>query len=164
MSNFTVISIPTIKGQTTIKGYKDGLEIMGFNYGMSIAVASGITNSERTTGKPHFSEISFSRYSDSATPQLMQACAGGTVLKGDTVLTMARFDEKGAVLPLIVFTLKNVVISNLSVSGGGDVPMESISLTYSHIQVAYDVQKAEGGKEGLVAFKFDLATNVLESK
>ena len=159
MSNFTTLKLPTIEGQSTIKGYEKTLEIMGFNYGMSISIAPGMTNSERTGGKPNFSDISFSRYTDSATPKLMQACAGGTVLAGDTILTVARLEDKGAVLPLVVFTLKHVVISSLSLNAGGDMPIESISLTYSHIKVDYHVQKTEGGKAGVVPFLFNVATN-----
>lgn len=160
MSNFTILNLgPTIKGQSSIKGYEGMLEIMGFSYGMSIAVAPGMTNSERTVGKPHFSDISFSRYSDLATPSLMQACAGGTVIAGDTILTVARLEDKGAVLPLITFTLKNVLISSLSLSAGGDIPVENISLTYSHIEVVYHVQKTVGSPGGESPFTFNVATN-----
>lgn len=159
MSNFTVIKIPTIDGQSSIKGYEKTLEIVSFSHSMSLQVAPGMTNSERTAGKPHFSAINFSRYTDSATPKLMQACAGGSVIKGDTILTVARLEAKGTVLPLVTFTLKNVVVSSVSVSGGGELPVESISLTYSHIQVDYHVQKVEGGKAGVSPFKFNLATN-----
>lgn len=159
MSNFTTLKLPTIEGQSTIKGYEKTLEIMGFNYGMSISIAPGMTNSERTVGKPHFMDISFSRYTDSATPKLMQVCAGGKVLAGDTILTVARLEDGGAVLPLVIFTFQNVVISSLSLNAGGDMPMESISLSYSHIKVDYHVQKTEGGKAGVVPFLFNVATN-----
>ncbi|RYZ11872.1 MAG: type VI secretion system tube protein Hcp, partial [Comamonadaceae bacterium] len=150
---------PTINGQSTIKGYEKTLEVLSFSHSVSIATSPGMTNAERTGGKPNFSDLSFSRYTDSATPQLMQACAGGTVLDGDTILTVARNDESGAVLPMVVFTLKDVVISMVSTSGGGDLPMESVSLTYSHIKVDYHVQKIAGGLEGVTPFVFNVATN-----
>ncbi|MES1265632.1 MAG: type VI secretion system tube protein Hcp [Variovorax sp.] len=159
MSNFALIKIPTIVGQTTFEGYKDNLEVLSYSHGVAMQVTHGVSNSERTAGRPNFQDFTITRYSDSATPQLMQACAGGTTLKGDTVFTIARNDESAAVLPLIVITLANVVITSISMSGGGDMPVETVTLNFTHMKLDYTVQKAEGGKEGVTPFVFNLATN-----
>jgi type VI secretion system secreted protein Hcp len=160
MSNFVILDIPTIVGQSTVDGFKDKLEVLSFSYGVGIPITSGVSNSERTSGRPHFQDFTLTRYSDSATPQLMQATAGGSVLKGETKITIARNDEKGAVLPLMIFTLTDVVVANVSLSGGsGDLPVETISLNYTKIKLEYSVQKTDGGKEGVTPFQFNIATN-----
>lgn len=162
MPNFTTLKIPGINGQSTIAGHEKTLEVMTLSYAMSIAVSTGMTNSERIVGRPNFSEINFQRVSDSATPLLMMACATGKIVAEDTVLTIARLDNN-VVLPLFIFTLKDVVISNLSMSASGsDVPYESFSLSYSHIKIDYHVEATAGNDAGGTHFLFNVATNKSE--
>ncbi|REN18930.1 Hcp1 family type VI secretion system effector, partial [Mycobacterium tuberculosis] len=84
----------------------------------------------------------------------MQKLASGTVLAGDTIITFPREDKDG-LLPLLVITLTDVIISNLSVSSGGDLPSESFSLNYAVIKAKYTKQKEEGGQEGVAPFGWD---------
>lgn len=160
MSNFIILDLPTIVGQSTVAGFEKKLEVLSYSYGVSIPIVDGVSNSERTSGRPNFQDFTISRYSDSATPQLMQATAGGTVLKGAAVLTISRNDANGTALPLLIFTLTDVVVSSVSLGGsGGDLPVETITLNYTKIKVDYSVQKTDGGKEGVTPFLFDIKTN-----
>jgi len=160
MSTSIHIKIPTITGQSEITGHEAQLEVLSFSHGASIPAMGHVSNKDRTAGHANFQDLAITRYSDSATPQLMQALSGGTVLHGDTVLTIARSD-KDTSLPLFVITLTDVIVSSLSYggSGGGDVPVETITLNYTKIKMEYSVQKSEGGKEGVTPFQFNLATN-----
>ncbi|RSZ36018.1 MULTISPECIES: type VI secretion system tube protein Hcp [unclassified Variovorax] len=153
------LKIPGVTGQTQIEGHKDELEVQSFQFGAGLAVTAGTSNQERTAGKPSFSEITVTRTSDSATPQLLQKLASGTVLAGDTIITFPREDKDG-LLPLLVITLTDVIISNLSVSSGGDLPSESFSLNYAVIKAKYTKQKEEGGQEGVAPFGWDISKNI----
>jgi len=53
-----------------------------------------------------------------------------------------------------------VILSGFSVSSGGDLPSESISLNYAAIKVDYTKQKEEGGQEGVAPFGWDISKNV----
>ena len=99
-----------------------------------------------------------SRVSDSATPQLLQHLAGGITLAGDTIITFTR-EDKGETLSLIVMKLTDVILSSVSISSGGDEPMESFSLNYAKITLEYTKQKEEGGKEGVAPFGWDISLN-----
>jgi len=69
-------------------------------------------------------------------------------------------NDKGAVIPLIKYTLKNVVLSSVSIGGGGgDKPVETVTLNYNHITWDFHNQKAEGAEAGHVPAKWDLALN-----
>jgi len=57
-------------------------------------------------------------------------------------------------------TLTDVIISNLSVSSGGDLPSESFSLNYAVIKAKYTKQKEEGGQEGVAPFGWDISKNI----
>lgn len=148
----------TIKGQTQVKGFEDTLEVNSFQFGVGIAVTSASTNQTRTGGHASFSEVSVTRTSDSATPQMLQHLAEGATLAGDTIITFTR-EDKGATLSLIVIKLTDVVLSGLSISSGGDEPMENFSLNYAKITLEYTKQKEEGGKEGVAPFGWDISLN-----
>lgn len=153
------LKIPGVTGQTQIEGHKDEMEVQSFQFGVGLPVTAGTSNQERTSGKPSFSEVMVTRTTDSATPQLLQKLAGGEVLEGDTIITFPREDKSG-LLPLMIVTLTDVIISSYSVSSGGDLPTESISLNFAVIKVDYTKQKEEGGQEGIAPFGWDISKNV----
>ncbi|RQO39646.1 type VI secretion system tube protein Hcp [Variovorax sp. KBW07] len=147
-----------VKGQTQVKGHEDSLEVLSFQFGGGISVTTGTSNQTRTTDTPHFSEITLSRISDSATPQLLQKLAQAEVFEGKSVITFTR-EDKGVLLDLIVVTLTDVILSGLSLSSGGEPPSESLSLNYAKIELDYTKQKEAGGQEGIAPFMWNLSTN-----
>ncbi|KAF1045360.1 Hcp family type VI secretion system effector [Xylophilus sp.] len=152
------VKLPNIKGQTQVKGFEDQLEVYSFQFGAGLHVTPGTTNSERTVGTASFSEVTLTRNSDSATPQLLQHLAAGEVLAGDTIVTFVR-EDKGEKLPLLIVTLTDVILSTVSISSGGDLPSETIALNYAVIKVDYTKQKEEGSKEGVAPFGWNISTN-----
>ena len=148
----------TIKGQTQVDLFKDCLEVNSFQFGAGLSVTSATTNQTRSTGHAHCSEVTLSRVSDSATPQLLQHLAEAQTLAGDTTITFTR-EDKGVTLNLIVIKLTDVILSGVSLSSGGDEPQESISLNYAKITLEYTKQKEEGGKEGVAPFGWDISLN-----
>jgi type VI secretion system secreted protein Hcp len=52
------------------------------------------------------------------------------------------------------------VLSSVSVGGGGgDKPVESVSLNYASIKWDYTAQKEDGGKAGVVSGSWDVGAN-----
>lgn len=152
------LKIPGIKGQTQTADFKDCLEVDTFHFGAGLGVTTGTSNSERTTGLPSFSEVSVSRTADSATPQLLQKLADAEVVKEKTVFTFVRKDNK-TVLNLMTVTLSDVIISAVSLSSGGELPNETISLSYSGIEIEYTKQAEAGGSEGKAPFVYNISTD-----
>ena len=63
-------------------------------------------------------------------------------------------------LPFIVYTLTNVVISHLSVSGGsGGKPVETMSLNFTKIKWEITAQKSEGTQQGTSSSVWDMTMN-----
>ncbi|HYW07431.1 MAG TPA: type VI secretion system tube protein Hcp [Longimicrobium sp.] len=158
MADNIFLNIPTIPGQTMQTGFAKQIECLSYSHGVSIQVTGDTSNSERTSGKPNHQDFHITKYVDSSTPLLNQNCCMGQNL-GVTTITVGRNDT-GAFLPILIYTLQNTVVSSVSVGGGGgDKPVETLSLNYSAIQWAYTVQNETGGKEGQVPGAWNVATN-----
>lgn len=149
---------PPIDGTSTMDQYAKHIELLSFSHGVAMQITGDISNTERTSGKPNHQDFTITKYLDQASPKLNEACCKGENFTSVEVV-VAR-NDKGVVLPLIKYTLKNVVLSSVSIGGGGgDKPVETVTLNYNHITWDFTSQKAAGAKEGHVPAKWDLALN-----
>ncbi len=151
----------TIKGDSQLEGFKDKIEVMSYSHAVAMQVTNDVSNKERTSGRPHIGEFTLTKFLDGATPTLNEYCCGGKNIPTATI-TVGRNSgvDDGKIMALIVYTLSNVVISNISISGGtGGKPVETISLNFTKIKWELTSQKDDGSKEGTAASTWDLATN-----
>jgi type VI secretion system secreted protein Hcp len=153
-----LMKIKDVPGTTDMAGYEKQIEVLSYSHGVAMQVTGDVSNTERTSGKPRMQDFHVTKYIDKSTPLINQKCCEATNL-GEVQLTVGRNDA-GAVIPFIVYTLSDVVISSVSVGGGGgDKPVESLSLNFSGIKWDYTAQKEAGGKDGVVAGSWDVAAN-----
>ena len=149
---------PGIPGTSTMKGYEQQMELLSFSHGVAMQITGDVSNTERTSGKPNHQDFTITKYLDQSSPKLNEACCKGDNFK--TVEVVVGRNDKGAVIPLIKYTLKNVVLSSISIGGGGgDKPVETVTMNYNHITWDFHTQKAEGAEQGHVDTKWDLAKN-----
>ena len=152
------LKLDDIKGESQVDGFKDQIEIMSYSHNVAMQVTNDVSNTERTSGRAHVGEMSLTKFVDLSTPKLNEYCCSGKMIK-EAVLTLCRNDDD-KILPLIVYTLDNVVISHLSVSGGsGGKPVETMSLNFTKIKWEITAQKLGGQKEGNVSSVWDMAMN-----
>ena len=110
------LKLDDIEGESQAKGFEKQLEIMSYSHNVAMQIANDVSNTERTSGRAHVGEMSLTKFVDLATPKLNEYCCSGKPIT-EAVLTLCRNDN-GKMLPFIVYTMMNVVISHLSVSGG----------------------------------------------
>jgi type VI secretion system secreted protein Hcp len=147
------------KGESTLKGYEGKMELLSFSHGVAMQVTGDMSNTERTSGKPNHQDMTVTKYLDQASPVLTQSCCEGKGFKKVDII-IGRNDS-GAVIELMRYTLANVLISSISVGGGGgDKPVETVTLNYNKIGWTYTSQHKEVGKNGVVDGKWDLEQNV----
>ncbi|WP_213732258.1 Hcp family type VI secretion system effector [Citrobacter europaeus] len=152
------LKLDDVKGESQAEGFKDQIEIMSFSHNVAMQVTNDVSNTERTSGRAHVGEMSLTKFVDLSTPKLNEYCCSGKMVK-EAVLTLCRNDD-GKMLPFIVYTLDNVIISHLSVSGGaGGKPVETMSLNFTKIKWEITAQKLGGQKEGNVSSVWDMAMN-----
>ena len=158
MADVIMLDIPELAGTSQVTGFEGKMEILSYSHGVAMQVTSDVSNTERTSGRPIHQDFHLTKYIDKTTPLLNQGCCEGKHYATAT-LTIGRNDA-GTLIPLIVYTLTNVVVSSVSVGGGGgDKPVESFSLNYATITWDFSAQKEEGGAEGSVQGKWDLTAN-----
>ncbi|HEY0006427.1 MAG TPA: type VI secretion system tube protein Hcp [Pyrinomonadaceae bacterium] len=149
---------PDIPGTSTVKDFTSQIELLSFSHGVAMQITGDLSNTERTSGKPNHQDFTVTKYLDQSSPKFNEACCKGDNFT-EVKITVGR-NDKGAMLPLIVYTLKNVVISSVSIGGGGgDKPVETLTMNYNHITWDFHTQKAEGSELGHVDTKWDLAKN-----
>jgi len=66
-----------IKGECMLEGYPDKIEVMSYSHNVAMQVTNDVSNSERTSGKPHVGEMSLTKFLDQSTPTLNEYCCAG---------------------------------------------------------------------------------------
>jgi type VI secretion system secreted protein Hcp len=167
---YMILDVPATgyvgQGESTLKGFDKKIEVLSYSWNVSNPIQSSPSNVGRTTGRPNFGELVITKKLDLCSPLFAYSCAAAEPL-GTVKLILVRQDlpaggaegGTGANLTYMVYTLANALVSSVSVGGGGDIPIESITLNYSAIECKYVGQKVEMSQELNMPKGWDLATN-----
>jgi type VI secretion system secreted protein Hcp len=143
-----------VKGESTRKGFEGKIELLSFSHGVAMQVTGDAGTRERTAGRPNHQDMAVTKYLDSASPILNQRCCEGKTFPQVEII-IGR-NEHDTTVELMRYTLKNVLISSVSIGGGGgDRPVESLTLNYTGIEWSYKSQKPGDDAKG----KWDLSAN-----
>jgi type VI secretion system secreted protein Hcp len=135
-----ILDAPGINGESQLQGYANKIECLSFSHAVAMQVYRDAGSSERTTGKLGMQEFTLSKYMDRSTPVLNQACCEARKL-GDCKVTVGRNND-GLVVPLMVYSLIDVIVSSVSAaSSGGDRPAETLTLNFTGIEWEYAPQQ-----------------------
>jgi type VI secretion system secreted protein Hcp len=149
------LKIDGIPGESTDSKHKDEIDVLAWSWGESNPVLHSVEGG-RFGGKVQMQDFNFTANVSKASPQLMLACASGKQLKS-AVLT-GRRSGKGQ-QEFLTFSLSDVLVSSYQTGGseGGDVvPVDSVSLNFSKIQIEYKQQKATGAAGGSIKVGWDV--------
>ena len=155
-----ILQLGSIQGNSTIKGFENFIILHSFSHGVSLPIGLDTSNTERTMGRPNFSEFSLSKATDQSTPALYAACAAGTKL-GNATVSIGR-NEGGVFMLQMKYVMTNAMVSNISTSGGGEM-MDSFSLHFSAITSQYTQQNVDSTKKGNAPFGWDLSINAAQA-
>lgn len=97
---------------------------------------------------------------DIASPTLNLKCSGGEDIKKMTI-HIWKADTAGKPLEYYTILMESVILTSVSVSGGGDQPVETLSFNYKKITWTYGQQKQEapGGGKGKSSSSWSLEEN-----
>jgi type VI secretion system secreted protein Hcp len=156
--------IVKINGESTLKGLEKLIEIKSYSHGVSNPVQPTTSNTGRTTGRPHFQQMSVSKNLDATTPMLNYYCAQAKNL-GTTRVHLLRQDASAGGTEVnasdyMVYEMTDTMVAAVSVGGRGEgIPTETLSLNFSKITWTYKKQKAETGEPGQIVQFWDQQNN-----
>jgi type VI secretion system secreted protein Hcp len=150
----------SIKGSVTAAGHAGWIEVNSFQWGVGRGISSPTGSScDRDASAPSVSEIVVTKPTDIATVNILRESLGG---EGQEVTIDFSKTDQGALSVYLSYTLSNTLISGYSISSGGDLPEESISLNFTKIQCR-DLLPGAANPDGTPAtVGYDLSTGKIE--
>jgi type VI secretion system secreted protein Hcp len=153
------IKIDDVKGESQDNKHKEEIDVLAWSWGLS---QSGTFHGGGGggSGKVNVQDLSFTKWIDKSSPNLMLYCSNGSQYK-EAKLTIRKAGGKEP-LEYLIFTFKDVIVSSLSTggSGGEDRLTENVSLNFREVRVDYQAQKPDGTKDGgPVKYGWNVAEN-----
>jgi type VI secretion system secreted protein Hcp len=153
------IKIDDVKGESQDDKHKDEIDVLAWSWGMS---QSGTFHAGGGggSGKVSINDLSFTKYIDKSSPNLMNYCSSGKQYK-EAKLTIRKAGGKTP-LEYLIITMKDVIVTSVSTggSGGEDRLTENVTLNFGALKLDYQQQKPDGSKEGgPVKYGWDIAKN-----
>ncbi len=153
------LKIEGIKGESTDGKHKDWIEVLSFNWGVSqMASSTASSSGGGSVQRADFQDLAIVKLMDSASPLLFKACAEGAHCD-EVKLELCR--AGGDKLKYMEYKLTDVIISSVSIGGGGGgEPTESVTFNYGQIVQTYTKQARKGGgAAGNTVAGWDLTAN-----
>ncbi len=145
MATNMFVKFDGVTGECTDVNHKDWIEILSWSHGFSQPTSAVRASSGATVERANHSNLSITKYMDSATDDLLKICWSG---KQVATVSVECFRSDGNNAPVLYLKIEmlGVIVSNYSLSGGGgDIPIENLSLSYKKVTYTYKSKKKEDG-------------------
>lgn len=151
------LKLDKIKGEARDKTHVDEIDVLAWSWGMS---QSGTTHmgSGGGSGKANFQDLSFTKYVDASSKDLIAALSKGTHITEGTLVVRKAGDTP---LEYIVITMSDIIITSISTggSGGEDRLTENVTLNFSQYKFSYVKQEETGIGAPPADFTWNIAEN-----
>jgi type VI secretion system secreted protein Hcp len=154
------IKIGDLKGESRDKTHKEEIDVLAWSWGISNS-GSAQVGGGAGAGKCNVQDLSFTKYIDKCSPDLMLAACNGQHYPTATLVV-----RKAGTTPLeyLIITLTDLIITSVSTggSGGEDRLTENVTLNFAKVKVDYKEQTATGVVGATPTMTWDIAANVNE--
>jgi type VI secretion system secreted protein Hcp len=153
------IKIDDVKGESKDSAKKDQIDVLAWSWGVSNS-GSAHTGGGGGAGKANVQDLSFTKYVDKSSPDLLLASCNGDHYKEAKLVV-----RKAGTTPLEYLTITmsgKVLITSVSTggSGGEDRLTENVTLNFSHVKVDYIEQNDTGAQGDTPSMGWDIAGNI----
>jgi len=130
------MKVESIDGAVTAKGFEKWIELNSFHFATSRAISMEAGNiANRNHGRPSVSEIVVTKMMEQSSFGLLQEALRGDKGKKVTIKIVEVAQDKFR--EYVSYELEDTLLSGYSVSTGGDVPVETVTLSYSRITTSF---------------------------
>ncbi|WP_372623336.1 Hcp family type VI secretion system effector [Falsiroseomonas sp.] len=156
------IKIEGAEGEAQDSSHKNEIDVVSWNWGMSQAGSflAG-TGAGSGTGKVQVRDLSFAKYVDKASTNLMLFCCNGKHVP-EAVLTVRKAGESP--VEYLKITMSDCFISSVDAGGAGeqDRLMETVAINFGKVKVEYTPQKADGTADAPTTLTWNVKENKSE--
>jgi type VI secretion system secreted protein Hcp len=155
-----LLKIEGMEGESLIKDHEGEIDVLAWSWGMSQS-GSMHGGGGGGAGRVNIQDISFTKYVDKTTPNLMRACCNGEHFS-EAVLVVRKAGKDP--LDYMKVTMSPVLVTSVSTggSGGEDRLTENVTLNFAKMTVGYTPQKEDGTGDAEVELKWNIEQNVEE--
>ena len=139
------VQIGALKGESLDKVHAGKTDVLAWSWGVSNS-GSAHVGGGAGAGKANVQDLSFTKYVDKATPDLLLATCNGKHFDKATLI-VRKAGEKP--LEYLTITMNEVLVTSVSTggSGGEDRLTENVTLNFAEVKVDY-IEQAKGGTKG----------------
>lgn len=151
---------PALKGESQDKDHAGWIEASSWSHHIAQPKsATASTSGGFTAERCEHDDMVFTKDIDVVSPQLFQACSGGTTFDEVTVEFM-RADGDGKRVKYLEILLKKVIVAAITPTVKNEgLPIETFGLKYAAVQWRYTQQKIGGGQGGSSQGAWSLTKN-----
>jgi len=154
------MKIDTLKGESRDKTHKEEIDVLAWSWGMSNS-GSAHVGGGAGAGKVNVQDMSFTKYIDKSSPDLMLACCDGKHYTSAILVV-----RKAGTTPLeyLTVTMSEVMVTAVTTggSGGEDRLTENVTLNFAKVKVDYKEQTPTGTAGATPSMTWDIAQNISE--
>jgi type VI secretion system secreted protein Hcp len=146
-----------IDGESKDDKHKGEHDVLAWSWGMSQS-GSAHVGGGGGTGKVSVQDLSFTKYIDKGSPDIMLNCCQGKHINKAT-LTVRK--AGGDPLEYLKIAMEEVIVSSVSTggSGGEDRLTENITINFAKVKVDYKEQTEKGGVGATPKMGWDIEAN-----
>ena len=144
-----------IDGKVTAEGHEQWIAVDSLQWGVGRAISSVIgTAKDREASKPSISEVSVTKLMDESSPLIFtEACVG----KSKPVQIHLVTTGTDSLDTYMEYSLEDCMVSGYSVSSGGDRPSESVSLSFTKMEMKFIPYDDAGKATSPIPAGYDMA-------
>lgn len=136
------MKIDSLNGESKDSVHSGEIDVLAWSWGATNS-GSAHQGTGAGSGKVNVQDLSFTKYVDLSSPDLMKYCANGKHIPSAT-LTVRKAGENP--LEYLTITMNEVLVSSISHggSGGQDRLTENVTLNFAKFTMQYKEQQASG--------------------
>jgi type VI secretion system secreted protein Hcp len=152
------IKIGDFKGESKDKAHAAEIDVLAWSWGASNS-GNAHMGGGQGAGKVNVQDLSFTKYIDKSSPDLMLACCNGKHIP-EAKLVVRKAGETP--LEYLAITMNDLIVTSVSTGGSGseDRLTENVTLNFAKVKVNYVEQTEKGAAGAKPQMGWDIAANV----
>jgi type VI secretion system secreted protein Hcp len=136
------LKLDPLKGESLDKDHKGEIDVVSWGWGLD-QTGTFHMGSGGGAGKVNVHDLSFTHHLDTASTDLMNACATGKHLPKGVLIVRKAGDKP---LEFLKITLEDILVASVTTGGASeDDYIEHVTLNFAKVKVEYTPQTDKGG-------------------